>query len=529
MPNPRGPVESLPVVTKRHHARRHTTTRTASDCTPRQRRVGTSLPTSNALDQPAVVGDAVAFVEDMVPRDNPALARPANPASAPASAPRNEPDTFDPTDATDGALVAAPKPAPIRAGPAQDSSTSPLLFAATPRRALVQAVLLGAFGLDMLLYSLVVPFLPGRAQALGASPLGISALFATYAGALLLATPPAGWCSDRFGARRTLLVGLIALAMATLLFAFAPGLPLLVAARGAQGLAGALTWTAGLALIAELYDGEARLTVFARIFSATGVGTLIGPPLGGALYAWGGFRAPFLAAAALVLLDGVGRVLVLPRRAPPPRREATDGMGARLRDDRGLVTALVATLAGAALLAQMEPSLPVLLTARFDLGPLPIGLLFGGLTILFIALQPAAALLVRRLGAEVTVIFGLAIGAAALLLLARSYSLLGSALALATVALGVSLIVLPSLQLFTLTGPSRHVSPETHPAQSARYGAAFATYNLAYSGGLLLGPLLAGAAITWMGLSGGFVLLSVPPALLGAALTRRRLAAQHQK
>ena len=156
-----------------------------------------------------------------------------------------------------------------------------------------------------------------RAQVLGASPVVTGALFGSYAGGLFLATPLAGWLADRLGGRRTLLGGLFALLAATLLFAFSTDLTLLFVARAAQGVAGAFTWTAGLSLLAQIVDERERPAAFGRIFVATGVGTLLGPSLGGALYTWGGFRAPFLFAMILVALDGIGRVIFLPGATPP--------------------------------------------------------------------------------------------------------------------------------------------------------------------------------------------------------------------
>jgi MFS family permease len=133
------------------------------------------------------------------------------------------------------------------------------------------------------------------------------------------------------------------------------------------------------------------------------------------------------------------------------------------------------------------------LRANFGLEPAAIGVIFGGLTIVFIALQPPAIFAVRRLGAQVTIATGLVISAVALLLVAVSSSLIASVLALASLALGVCLIALPGLQLLALTGQQQQTAFST-PGNSAgtHYGAIFAAYNLAYAVGLFLGPLLAG-------------------------------------
>lgn len=384
-----------------------------------------------------------------------------------------------------------------------------------PRGALL--VLLGAFGLDALLYMLVVPFLPGRAQSLGASPLGTSVLFAMYAGCLFAATPVAGWLTDRLGARRVLLLGQVALAAATLAFAFAPGLPLLFVARGAQGLAAAATWTAGLVLVAQLYPAARRPTIFSRILIANGIGTLIGPPVGGLLYTLGGFSAPFLAVSFLVVLDGLGRLRFLPGRralaaAQPAAADAESPARARLRQDPRFTTALLSTLAGAALLAMAEPSVPLYLSERFGVRPFTIGLVFGGVALVFIIFQPVVAVITRRVGANRAVAFGLVMSAGALVLEATAANAPQAEFALIHLALGLSLILLPSLEVLTRSGQEHHTS----------FGAIFAAYNLASAGGQVIGPIVAGAAITAIGPVQGFALLGLFPAVVGFALLVRR-------
>src|ERR1700730_13786007 len=104
---------------------------------------------------------------------------------------------------------------------------------------------------DMVAYSIAVPVLPDLSRRLGASPTMIGLLFASFGVALLTV-------SMRVGGEARLGGGLVALAAATLLFAFADSLPWLFAARLVQGSADAVTWVVGFALIADLYGPEER-------------------------------------------------------------------------------------------------------------------------------------------------------------------------------------------------------------------------------------------------------------------------------
>jgi MFS family permease len=371
---------------------------------------------------------------------------------------------------------------------------------------MVQVVLLGAFGIDMLLYTLVVPFLPGRAQSLGASPAVTGALFASYAAGLLLATAPAGWLADRIGARHTLLGGLGALAASTLVFSFAPGLPFLFAARAAQGISGAVTWTAGLALIAQLYRPAELPRIFGAIFTVTAVGMLIGPTLGGELFTLGGFQAPFLVAVALVFLDGLGRVLFIPGGdaliATPPAA----GIVRALLKSPGFVLGLLATFAGAAVFASLDPNLAPLLGSRFGLSVVAIGLCFGALVLAFTVVQWPVARAARRLGARRLIVGGLLLSSCAFAIVGASGAFPMTFVALLFLAVALACVLAPSLELLTEFGQK-----EIAGAGGSAYGLIYALYNLSYAGGMLVGPLASGAAIAWAGSTRGFLLVSLVP------------------
>jgi DHA1 family solute carrier family 18 vesicular amine transporter 1/2 len=417
----------------------------------------------------------------------------------------------------------------------------------TPSSSLLPLVLFSVFTLDTLLYSIVVPFLPGRVLALGANQSVVGALFASYAVGLLLMTPLAGRLTDRFGGQRILGLGLALQLAATLVFAFGSTLPLLFLARTIQGVAGAIPWTAGLAIIAERYTGGERLRLFTQVFSATGIGTLIGPALGGALYTWRGFEAPFLAIAALILLEVIGALwafshLSAAETIPAPASLARKGRrhisrrapgnALRLLGDRQIIQALVITSAGALLLALLDPTLPVLLTARFGLAPLAIGLVFGGVTVLFILVQNVVTVLLKSYSSGVALFFGLTMGPLALILVAVGATLAHVLVALTLLSFSFAFLLTPALELLTQTA-QRLGREERSPdlpvvdADVLPYGSLYADYNIAFAVGMLLGPVLAGIAVTTLGLTiglavtGGALFLGYLPLSLGSLLASR--------
>ena len=125
-------------------------------------------------------------------------------------------------------------------------------------RAVVVALMTFATFTDILAYSIAVPVLPHLSRQFGASPTVIGVLFASFGVTLFAISVPMGTFSDRIGRRLPLVGGLLALAAASALFAFAPGMTWLFVARLVQGGADAVTWVVGFALIADLYAAEER-------------------------------------------------------------------------------------------------------------------------------------------------------------------------------------------------------------------------------------------------------------------------------
>src|SRR5213083_2184868 len=147
-------------------------------------------------------------------------------------------------------------------------------------RATAVALITFATFTDIVAYSIAIPVLPDLSRRLGASPTMIGFLFASFGVTLLTVSIPMGAISDRIGRKGPMLGGLIALAAATLLFAFAGSLPWLFAARLVQGAADAVTWVVGFALIADLYDANERDRVTGIVMMGTSVAVLIGPTFG---------------------------------------------------------------------------------------------------------------------------------------------------------------------------------------------------------------------------------------------------------
>src|SRR5437773_3025532 len=102
-------------------------------------------------------------------------------------------------------------------------------------RAFAVALVTCATFTDILAYSVAVPVLPDLSRRLGASPTMVGLLFGSFGLTLLTVSIPMGARSDRTGRRMPLVLGMLALAASTTMFAFGASLPVLFAARLIQG------------------------------------------------------------------------------------------------------------------------------------------------------------------------------------------------------------------------------------------------------------------------------------------------------
>jgi DHA1 family solute carrier family 18 vesicular amine transporter 1/2 len=356
-------------------------------------------------------------------------------------------------------------------------------------RAVAVVIVTCATFTDIVAYSIAVPVLPDLSRRLGATPTTIGLLFGSFGVTLLAVSVPMGAVSDRVGRRLPLVGGMIALAAASALFAVAQTLPWLFAARMVQGAADGVTWVVGFALIADLYGPDDRGRVMGYVMSGTSVALLIGPSIGGWLYALGGIALPFAFLAVVSVLCAVGFALI--RLAPVAIKPAAPSAWVVMQGPAVAVCAAYVVVIGATL-AMLEPVLPLFLNRRLGLSPPQIGLLFGAAAAAWIVMPIVYGPLVGKWGSRRLVRVGLILMAVWLPMLAVAVGI-KSALALMLVEwMVVPLAVTPSLA---------YMAEVTSIGSADAYGVGYGVYNTAWAIGLLIGPAVGGFAFERVGLA----------------------------
>jgi EmrB/QacA subfamily drug resistance transporter len=154
----------------------------------------------------------------------------------------------------------------------------------------------------------------GRDLSLGLA--GRQWVFLAYSLPLASLYLTAGGIADRLGRRRVFLWGTTAFAAASILAGGAPNAELLLAARAVQGAAGAFLAVASLSLLRATWGADSGRAV--GLWTAwSGIATIVGPPLGGALTQWASWRLVFL---INVPMAGAAALLASRATDPEPRR-----------------------------------------------------------------------------------------------------------------------------------------------------------------------------------------------------------------
>lgn len=166
----------------------------------------------------------------------------------------------------------------------------------------------------------VVIALPAIARELDFDVAGYAWVMDAYSLAFTACLLLAGALADRYGRRRTMLVGNAVFALASLACGLASDGPQLLAARVLQGIGAAFIVTGSYALIANVYvEAKARTDAFAVVGVMSGVAMAFGPTMGGLVSSWIGWRWIFLinVPACALVAWGVPRLVAEAREAEP--------------------------------------------------------------------------------------------------------------------------------------------------------------------------------------------------------------------
>ncbi|MFJ9605824.1 MFS transporter [Kitasatospora sp. NPDC101176] len=191
--------------------------------------------------------------------------------------------------------------------------------------------------LDFFALNLAVPHMAGDLHVSAVDLQWVVSGYMLSAGSLMIA---AGRLGDILGRRRMLLAGVVLFGLTSLAGAVSSSAGLLVAFRVLQGAGAALIMPVGFALLTNVFPEDKRSQATGFALAVAGIGTAVGPFVGGVLTQWAGWRWVFLINVPLAAATAL-----LALRVP----ESRDEKAPRSVDWPGLatVTAAIAALTAA--------------------------------------------------------------------------------------------------------------------------------------------------------------------------------------
>lgn len=336
-----------------------------------------------------------------------------------------------------------------------------------------------------------------------------------------------------------LLLGLLALGGSTVMFIVGSSVGVLVTGRFFQGLSAAAVWTVGLALLSDTIAKEDIGQAMGYVAAATSLGSLLGPLLGGVVYAHAGYYVVFVMGFIVLGVDIVLRLSMIEksvaRQWGNPDDASPDIDSAANQDDEAeivsttdivsesekaattpkwvqrlpplitllrsprLLAAMFGTLAASIFLASFDSTLPLYVKDIFHWNSNGAGLIFLSLVIPSL-LGPVFGFFSDKYGtrAPITIGFLAAVPCWILLRFVTYDSIRQKVLLCALLALLGLFLAMVFPAILAEIDHTVALEEKRRPGGFGKRGAAaqgFGLFNFADSGGSLVGPLWSGFVV----------------------------------
>ncbi|XP_068695632.1 MFS-type transporter SLC18B1-like isoform X2 [Montipora foliosa] len=228
-------------------------------------------------------------------------------------------------------------------------------------------------------FAILSPFFPGEAKVMGASGSMIGLIFGIYPLVVFLVAPVIGVLLPQVGPRFTLTAGLFLCSGSQILFGFVSMLPkgaifvlFCFLLRIVMAFGGAAADTASFAIVAGEFGTNIGV-VTGAMETFTGLGFMLGPPLGGVLYSAGGFKLPFIVMGGILLSIVPVVMIILPRDENVTREKK--GSLLQMGKIPGIAVIGFSVLVSGIVLGFLDPTFAPYMK-KFGLGPSKVGLIF---------------------------------------------------------------------------------------------------------------------------------------------------------
>ncbi|KAI8777068.1 MFS-type transporter SLC18B1 [Biomphalaria glabrata] len=363
-------------------------------------------------------------------------------------------------------------------------------------------------------YSLPAPFFPREAAKKGVSSTVIGLVFSCFQLVIVVTSPFFGNFITHIGAKFTYVSGIMTAGVCAILFGFldqgpsgTPFIAMSFIVRTVEGIGVAAFSTASFAIVSNEFPNHIG-SVFATLETCIGIGLMIGPTIGGALYEFGGFGMPFWVIGVIICSSGLTILTCLPQ----PQDTVKQKKGSIFSLLRSVIVwvSSLSIFAGACGISYLDPTLSDHLD-QFGLSTLLVGLFFIIGPGLHAILAPVWGYISDRkdiqspllvLGNLVCTIGFLFVGPSPLLpFLPRELWVVTVGLILFGLTIGCSIV--PTMKCLVLG--ARELG---FPDNLSTFGMVSGLFNAAFCFGAFVGPTIGGALIEKIGFAYGSTIIA---------------------
>lgn len=360
------------------------------------------------------------------------------------------------------------------------------------------AVLGSSMFCAMLGVGVISPVLPLYAQNMGADERTLGVIVGIFSFSRIWGMMASGELAERMDRKIILSLGLFVYALTSVAYTLVSSTMGLILVRMGHGLGSAMVVPIAMAIGSDRAPAGVEGVVFGALQGALFLGTGFGPLLSGFLADSLGLRAPF---QAMTLLTGISMVLVLlilPPNPPVRRSDGATGMLQTIRmvvRDREMMMVFFfqfCSAMGRSVLIMVVP----LIASNLHFTLSWIGIVVSLNSLVTGMLQNASGRLADRVSKHLLVVIGGTISAMTFLYLPKATTLFG--LIMASIAFGVGhAFASPSLAVIS-------------SSRSEVYGAGriMGLFNMAFSAGMTVGPMVVGILLDVLHNALPFYLLS---------------------
>lgn len=177
-------------------------------------------------------------------------------------------------------------------------------------------LLIALAGFPQISETIYTPALPKVANGLLTSAFMVEATLAIYFAGFAFGVALWGAFSDRVGRRNAMLMGLLVYGLGTLGCANVGNVESLLAWRFVQAFGASVGSVITQTILRDSYEGAERVKLFSVLSAALAFSPAIGPILGGFISEFFGWRANFMALAALAVVLSIWSFVSLPETRP---------------------------------------------------------------------------------------------------------------------------------------------------------------------------------------------------------------------